>query len=453
MLIFLNKTIYFLLLFFPIILWISSQTAFSKPIQLVFSIFAIGYFILSPSKISLKVKVAAVVFLLSLALWVPGFHGERIYPFLNSLIFLMVFVGAYRKKDNLLSSFAKPFLKRPLDLVEKKALQQSLIIWILGLSLNTAILFIYLFRFSLDSWVKYSHIYSYILLFSLFITTSIYIVFRRFSILSSFIFRVKEVLFQSTGLLLFGLCSILLVLFIPLLKLYYFGNEEKFKNTCQFLVHTAFKYSLKYCEWIRLIDLKIYNSIDCQQAKLIVANHLSMMDILSILYLFPNCYTFVHSKYLKYPYLKSIIKSCGYIPIDPTNIQSRISAFEQAKALLKKGKKLAIFPEGTRSLDGTLGTFQKGIFRLAIEDSIDIKPLFFTLSKPFFNKNGMFHFNKIPISFHIHILPKIEVKCFQNNTFSVNKNTTELHKFCIKLYQDFSKSSKCLSWNKYKEVK
>ena len=36
---------------------------------------------------------------------------------------------------------------------------------------------------------------------------------------------------------------------------------------------------------------------------------------------------------------------------------------------------LVVFPEGTRSADGSLGTFREGAFRLAIDLGMDIVPL------------------------------------------------------------------------------
>jgi putative phosphoserine phosphatase/1-acylglycerol-3-phosphate O-acyltransferase len=42
---------------------------------------------------------------------------------------------------------------------------------------------------------------------------------------------------------------------------------------------------------------------------------------------------------------------------------------------LKSGMSVAIFPEGTRSYDYTLGTFKKGAFHLAMQAGVPIVPI------------------------------------------------------------------------------
>ena len=38
-------------------------------------------------------------------------------------------------------------------------------------------------------------------------------------------------------------------------------------------------------------------------------------------------------------------------------------------------KSLIIYPEGTRTKDGSLGTFKKGAFRIAVDNGLPIVPL------------------------------------------------------------------------------
>ena len=65
-----------------------------------------------------------------------------------------------------------------------------------------------------------------------------------------------------------------------------------------------------------------------------------------------------------------------FVPVDRgsrrENAQAMVSA---AAAALKDGLPIAVFPEGTRSLDGRLSTFKKGPFFLAQQTGAPIVPV------------------------------------------------------------------------------
>jgi 1-acyl-sn-glycerol-3-phosphate acyltransferase len=48
---------------------------------------------------------------------------------------------------------------------------------------------------------------------------------------------------------------------------------------------------------------------------------------------------------------------------------------QQAKELVDSGRSLIIYPEGTRSRDGTLRAFKKGAFTMAIAGQIPVLPV------------------------------------------------------------------------------
>jgi len=62
--------------------------------------------------------------------------------------------------------------------------------------------------------------------------------------------------------------------------------------------------------------------------------------------------------------------------IDRTS-QNRGGALEQMSEALKQGNNLIIFPEGTRSLEGTLGEFKSGLYHLALGfPSVELVPVY-----------------------------------------------------------------------------
>jgi 1-acyl-sn-glycerol-3-phosphate acyltransferase len=69
-----------------------------------------------------------------------------------------------------------------------------------------------------------------------------------------------------------------------------------------------------------------------------------------------------------------LLSHINVIPVDKENAAD-ISAIRKALTLLKKGFGLAIFPEGTRSLDGNFGPAQAGIGFLACKSQVPVIPV------------------------------------------------------------------------------
>ncbi|MDR1360186.1 MAG: 1-acyl-sn-glycerol-3-phosphate acyltransferase, partial [Deltaproteobacteria bacterium] len=60
----------------------------------------------------------------------------------------------------------------------------------------------------------------------------------------------------------------------------------------------------------------------------------------------------------------------------------------KAKALLEQGASIAVFPEGTRSPEGTLRRFHAGAFRLAVETGAPLAPVCIDGTGTFLRRNG-----------------------------------------------------------------
>jgi 1-acyl-sn-glycerol-3-phosphate acyltransferase len=65
----------------------------------------------------------------------------------------------------------------------------------------------------------------------------------------------------------------------------------------------------------------------------------------------------------------------GQVPIDRTNADAAQAALDTAERLLKDGKLLGMYPEGTRSPDGRLYKGKSGLARLALETGVPVIPV------------------------------------------------------------------------------
>jgi len=110
---------------------------------------------------------------------------------------------------------------------------------------------------------------------------------------------------------------------------------------------------------------------------LFLANHRSMVDVLTLFATTPKSIRFVaKSSLFKIPYFGQTMKYVGIFEIDRKNKKRSIETLEKASEKLKNGlDSVAMFPEGARSKNKDLLTFKKGAFYLAIKSGAPIIPV------------------------------------------------------------------------------
>ena len=103
------------------------------------------------------------------------------------------------------------------------------------------------------------------------------------------------------------------------------------------------------------------------QSSLVMSNHLSYLDPLLMIMLFPRHKTIVKSTFFNVPLFGWLMKQSGFIPAaDKGRLLSlMIERIEAVDGFLASGGNLFVFPEGTRSRDGTIGCFNQGAFKIA----------------------------------------------------------------------------------------
>ena len=127
---------------------------------------------------------------------------------------------------------------------------------------------------------------------------------------------------------------------------------------------------------VRNITINGLENIDKKKSYIFVSNHQSHLDIPGIIRSVPINLYFIAKKELKWiPFLGQYVWATGMIFIDRSNRKKAIQSLDKAGKLIKKGRSVLAFPEGTRSLNGKLQKFKKGPFMLAIQHEIEIVPL------------------------------------------------------------------------------
>ncbi len=106
------------------------------------------------------------------------------------------------------------------------------------------------------------------------------------------------------------------------------------------------------------------------------ANHASLLDPPLLISTLPDHPVFIAKKELgRVPVLGQAIHLAGFILIDRAHQKKAHASLEDAALRIRAGQSVAIFPEGTRTMDGSLQPFKRGSFHLALEAGVPLVPL------------------------------------------------------------------------------
>jgi len=115
--------------------------------------------------------------------------------------------------------------------------------------------------------------------------------------------------------------------------------------------------------------------------KLVVANHPTLIDVLALLALLPQADLVVSVAWASNPFLRGLIRSCGYLRND-----GGLAIVTECVNRIRAGRSLIIFPEGTRSPKRGLRRFQRGAAHIALQAPCDLLPVVITCDPPAFGK-------------------------------------------------------------------
>lgn len=130
--------------------------------------------------------------------------------------------------------------------------------------------------------------------------------------------------------------------------------------------------------WVCGVRVKVegLDNVDSGLPRIYMTNHQSFFDIFVLLSCLPVDFKFILKRELtRIPILGPAMKRAGYISIDRDDPRKAVKSMEQAADRIRAGASVLIFPEGTRSQDGSLQPFKKGGFHLALKSGCDIVPV------------------------------------------------------------------------------
>ncbi|HOO31799.1 MAG TPA: lysophospholipid acyltransferase family protein [Thermotogota bacterium] len=122
-------------------------------------------------------------------------------------------------------------------------------------------------------------------------------------------------------------------------------------------------------------EIKDAEKIPMDENFIVVMNHQSFLDPMLLLgYLTPDIFLLAKEELEKIPFYKEAMQ-LFCITIDRNNPSKAVKSLRRILEFLKNGKKIGIFPEGTRSIDGSLGKFAEGSLKIAYKSKKKVIPV------------------------------------------------------------------------------
>ncbi len=156
------------------------------------------------------------------------------------------------------------------------------------------------------------------------------------------------------------------------------------------------------------------SNIDTGGSVVFMANHQSNFDIPLLLAHLPVQFRWLaKAELFRIPIFGRAMRGCGYISIDRSDRESAFQSLAAAAGTIKNGTSIVIFPEGTRSPDGTIRAFKKGPFVLAVDAGVPIVPVVIHGTWSIMPKN-----RRIikPCRVTLDILPPVETSGYSRST-------------------------------------
>ena len=160
-------------------------------------------------------------------------------------------------------------------------------------------------------------------------------------------------------------------------------------------------------------DFRVVDEVhpDARRPYVFVANHQSNADAFIVAMLPWEMKWLSKKSMFDIPLLGWMMRVAGDVEVDRASKESAHRALVDLRDRLDRKLSVVVFPQGTRSPDGTVGPFRDGAFRLAIEAGVDVIPLAVAGTAQSLPKGSLFFRNKTSAT--VTVLPPVSTKVWK----------------------------------------
>ena len=124
------------------------------------------------------------------------------------------------------------------------------------------------------------------------------------------------------------------------------------------------------------VEVEGAENLEPGQTYVLTSNHQSLFDTPILLAYLPVSFRFLYKKSLdRIPFLGWHLFLSGHIGVERKKLTKARESLDYAANKIRGGTSVVVFPEGTRSYDGVMRPFKKGMFRLALKAATPVVPM------------------------------------------------------------------------------
>ncbi len=160
----------------------------------------------------------------------------------------------------------------------------------------------------------------------------------------------------------------------------------------------------------RLVGIRVRSvgreRLESGRAYLYMPNHVSNLDPPLITPMLGRISAIAKQELFRIPLFGRAMRAAGFVSVNRSDRMAAIESVRDAVRVLQSGQAMLVFPEGTRSRDGSLLPFKKGPFHLAMDAGVPVVPITIVGSHEAWPKGGWaLHPGEVVVHFHAPLDP------------------------------------------------
>ena len=148
------------------------------------------------------------------------------------------------------------------------------------------------------------------------------------------------------------------------------GDESIRARRTRRSIHLIFRLYIETMRFLGVLTYRIEGAEKLRGARLILANHPSLLDVVFLISMVPNANCVIKGKLQRNFSMRWAVKAAGYIMNEEAG-----DVIDAARRVIDDGQTLIIFPEGTRTTPSERIQFKRGAANVAIRTGSDITPV------------------------------------------------------------------------------
>lgn len=179
--------------------------------------------------------------------------------------------------------------------------------------------------------------------------------------------------FVAFGIIALGVGVVL----VPLVHLFA-PSRRLAEQRVQHLVQISFR---SFLALVSSLGVARFSWNDAERLRqpgiLVVANHPTLIDAVALIACMPQSYCVIKEANFHNLFMRGAARAAGYV-----SNSDGVSMVRECARLLREGRSLLLFPEGTRSPEGKLGSFHRGWAHIALQSGCDPLPVMISCEPP-----------------------------------------------------------------------